>query len=70
LKLWACKLADRQGVPGQVLAVSDEGLLIACGGGAVLVTELQRAGGRRLGAREFLRGFPVSAGEQLAASSP
>jgi methionyl-tRNA formyltransferase len=70
LKLWACKLADRQGVPGQVLAVSDQGLLIACGGGAVLVTELQRAGGKRLGAREFLRGFPVSAGEQFAASSP
>jgi methionyl-tRNA formyltransferase len=29
------------------------------------VTELQRAGGKRLAAAEFLRGFPLAAGQQF-----
>ena len=41
------------------------GVRIACGQGALCVTELQRAGGRRLPATEFLRGFPLSAGQRF-----
>jgi methionyl-tRNA formyltransferase len=66
LKLWVCTVADGAGAPGEVLDASDEGLRIACGQGSVLATEIQRAGGRRLGAREFLRGFPLSVGERFA----
>ncbi|MFM2208957.1 MAG: hypothetical protein RIQ96_600 [Pseudomonadota bacterium] len=42
-----------------------EGIVVACGRGALRLTELQRAGGRRLGAAEFLRGFPVAPGTVL-----
>ena len=66
LKLWACRVAERRGTPGEVLDASPDGLLIACGEGAITVSELQRAGGRRLGAAEFLRGFPLAAGERFA----
>jgi methionyl-tRNA formyltransferase len=69
LKLWACIVSDRTGSPGEVLDASAEGLLISCGQSSVLATEIQRAGGRRLGAREFLRGFPVSAGERFAVTA-
>jgi methionyl-tRNA formyltransferase len=35
---------------------------IACGDGVLCVTQLQRAGGKRLAAADFLRGFPLGAG--------
>jgi methionyl-tRNA formyltransferase len=47
-----------------VTGAQAEGVTIACGVGALRVTELQRSGGKRLGAREFLAGFPVRAGER------
>jgi methionyl-tRNA formyltransferase len=52
-------------VPGTVLSADAQGVRIACGEGVLCVTELQRAGGKRLAAAEFLRGFPLSAGQQF-----
>jgi methionyl-tRNA formyltransferase len=46
-----------------VLAASKGGILVACGDGSVLLTELQRPGGKVLGAAAFLNGFPVKAGD-------
>ena len=66
LKLWSCALVPGEGEPGEVLNVASAGLRVACGDGAVLVTELQRPGGRRLRAGDFLRGFPVSEGERFS----
>jgi len=53
----------RQARPGTVLAANADGVRIACGDGVLVVTELQRAGGKRLAAREFLAGMPIAAGE-------
>jgi methionyl-tRNA formyltransferase len=50
-------------VPGQVLQASAEGIRVQAVDGAVLLTELQRAGGKRLAAGEFLRGFPLAPGQ-------
>jgi methionyl-tRNA formyltransferase len=69
LKFWRCAVTEGRGAPGEVLSASENGLLVACGRDAVLVTELQRAGGRRLGFAEFLRGFPVSVGKRFADTS-
>ena len=52
--------------PGTVVAAGTESVTIACGQRALRVTELQRAGGKRLPAREFLAGFQVRVGEQCA----
>ncbi len=65
LKLWRARVADACGVPGQVLTAGPEGVLVACGQGALLVTELQRAGGKRLQAGAFLHGVPLAPGERL-----
>ena len=66
LKIWRAQL-DRtlSGPPGQVIAADARGITIACGDGALRVTELQRAGGRRLAAGPFLAGCPLRAGERL-----
>jgi methionyl-tRNA formyltransferase len=54
---------EGSGTPGTVL---DDALTVACGGGAVRILELQRAGRQAMKATEFLRGTPLGAGAQLA----
>jgi methionyl-tRNA formyltransferase len=51
--------------PGTVLRADADGLLIACGDGAIAATELQKPGGTRLACGDFLRGFPIRAGERF-----
>jgi len=55
---------------GQILASGPEGVTVACGeGGALRLTTLQRAGGKRLPVADFLRGFPLPVGQVLGAST-
>jgi methionyl-tRNA formyltransferase len=65
VKIWRTAVADGAGEPGAVLATGHGGITVGCGAGALRLEELQRAGGRRLAAREFLRGFPLAAGERF-----
>jgi methionyl-tRNA formyltransferase len=73
LKLWRAH-AEAAGpgatAPGTVVAADASGVRIACGEGVLCVTELQRAGGRRLQASEFLAGFALAPGERCAAPAP
>lgn len=57
--------ADRR-VPGEVIGADEHGLLVACATGVLRLRKLQRPGGRMLPAPEFLRGFAVPVGTQLA----
>ena len=66
--IWRASVAQGTGQPGAVLDASDAGVRIACGEGALLATELQRSGGGRLAAADFLRGFAIPAGEILGAA--
>ena len=52
---------------GQILLANDEGVRVACGDGVLCVSELQRSGGKRLPAADFLRGFPLSVGASFDA---
>jgi methionyl-tRNA formyltransferase len=54
---------EGSGKPGTVL---DDRLTIACGSGAVRLTQVQRAGRQPMAAEEFLRGVPVKAGTRTA----
>ncbi|MDR0458158.1 MAG: methionyl-tRNA formyltransferase [Burkholderiaceae bacterium] len=73
IKVWRAELGDAQrpsdARPGQILSADDVGVAVACGadgcGGVLRLTQLQRAGGKRLNAREFLRGFALAAGQVL-----
>lgn len=69
IKLWAASAQSGRvpGEPGQVLSVDDEGVLVQTGDGALRVTELQRPGGKRLAAAEFLRGQRIEVGQVFAA---
>ena len=68
LKVWSARPGSGKGAPGEVLRADAGGMLVACGDGALELIELQRAGGRRLNAAEFLRGCPIAPGARLGAA--
>ena len=53
--------------PGMILSVNEAGVRVASGQGVLRLTELQRAGGKRLAAADFLRGFALAPGMVLGA---
>ena len=69
LKIWRARLQNASGPPGEILAADANGIVVACGQGALQLLELQKPGGKRLPAAQFLQGFPLKAGQsfQLAA---
>jgi methionyl-tRNA formyltransferase len=66
LKVWQAESlpqdAPANAPPGSVLAVAPCGIDVACGRGCLRITELQKAGGKRLAAADFLRGFDLRPG--------
>ncbi len=54
------------GAPGEILSVSDEGIVIKTGDGAVLVNEVRFPGKRTMTVSEYLRGNEIIKGEILA----
>jgi len=66
VKVGACSVADvpRPAAPGTVLAAG-ETLDVATADGVLRIRELQRPGGRMLTVPDFLRGYPIGAGEVL-----
>jgi methionyl-tRNA formyltransferase len=66
LKIWsATPVTHRQGEPGEITQVSEEGIVIAASEGAVNITALQRAGGKRMNAAAFLAGATLAPGTRL-----
>jgi methionyl-tRNA formyltransferase len=65
LKVWRAACVDGRGTPGEVLRADEAGIVVACGRGALRIDELQRAGGRRVGAAEFVRGTDVGTSDVL-----
>jgi methionyl-tRNA formyltransferase len=63
IKVWGAEAlaADSRALPGQVLAAdATHGIVVACKRGTLRLTELQKPGGKRLPAAEFLKGFPLA----------
>jgi len=69
LKIWSAEAG--QGVPrqpqhvGEILAIEPDGIAVAALDSIVLITQLQRSGGKRLSSAEFLRGCPLQVGQVL-----
>mgnify|MGYP003703584219 CR=1 FL=1 len=61
IKLWAAEVVDRSGSPGQVLQADANGLVVACGEQALRLLTLQKPGGKRVNAREFLQSCALPA---------
>ena len=65
VKLWQAEPVAGQGEIGQILSVDRQRIVVACGEGALAVSELQKAGGKRLPVQQFLAGNPLQAGDRF-----
>ena len=65
VKLYGCEVVKREGrsgAPGRVLAVSSDGIDVACGEGILRVTDLQAQGGKRMPAGVYCNGHRIPDG--------
>ena len=71
VKLWQAQVLPNtsQSPAGTVLGADAQGVCVACGEGALRITQLQRPGGKRLSAADFLRGFPLLHGQMLGTTA-
>ena len=65
VKLWRAAPVAGSGQAGQILSVDRNTVVVACGNGALAVSELQKAGGKRLPVQQFLAGHPLKAGDRF-----
>ena len=63
VKLWRATPVEASGEIGQILAVDRSTIVVACGEGALAISELQKAGGKRLPVQQFLAGHPLKVGD-------
>jgi len=62
LKIWKAGVVENHGPTGIVLSADKTGIIVGCGQGALRILELQREGGKRLTAEQFLIGHPLKPG--------
>ena len=65
IKLWQAQQTEQEGTPGAILAADGNGIVVAAGKGAICITCLQKPGGKRLPAKEFLQGFALTVGDRF-----
>ncbi len=65
IKVWRAQVLPGRADPGCVVGVGEAGIDVGCGEGLLRLTELQRAGGKRLPARLFLQGQGLAPGQRF-----
>ena len=69
LKIWHARVATAApGAPGTVISADSGGIIVACGRDALCITQLQRAGGKRLAVQAFLSGFVLARGTRFSSA--
>lgn len=66
LRIWFARAVEGKGLPGEVIGLED-GVVVACGRGALCIESLQRPGGRQLDWKNFLAGVPLRCGDRFDA---
>lgn len=66
VKVWRAEVVSVSATPGTVVSADRDGIVVACGVGALRLIELQKAGGKRLASAQFLAGNPVHPGALFA----
>jgi len=65
IKVWQAEVMAASGAPGVIVASDRHGIMVTCGQGALRLTELQRAGGKRLSVAQFLAGTSIVPGSSF-----
>ena len=65
LKIWEAEPIPQSGEPGRILSADRNGIVVGCGVDALRVSGVQREGGRRMSAQEFLTGHAIQPGQRF-----
>jgi methionyl-tRNA formyltransferase len=65
IKIWKAEVVEKSGGGGEILLADQTGIVVGCGKNALRIFELQREGGRRMSAPEFLAGHALKVGERF-----
>jgi len=65
IKIWKAEMVEKSGGAGEILSADKTGIIVGCGEHALRILELQREGGKRVTAEQFLAGFPLKAGTKI-----
>jgi methionyl-tRNA formyltransferase len=67
VRIWEAEPAEegQKGQPGEILSLSEQGLLVACGSGALFLQSMQRPGAKVLSGLDFANGLRLRVGEIL-----
>ena len=65
MKIWRAEVVAQQGRAGEVLSCSADGLVVACGENALMITELQPSGSKRMPIAAFAAGHKIEVGTVL-----
>ncbi len=68
LKIYRADLREDNGKPGEILVAAKNDFVVACGAGALEITELQASGKKRMKTSDFLNGTKIAAGEFLTSA--
>ena len=70
LRIWQAtfavdETAQASNMPGQIIEITDQEIIVACGQGQLHVQKLQKDGGKPLDVRSFCNGFELTVGERF-----
>ena len=69
LKIFQAKaITNTIGRPGEILSAKQEGIVVACGKDALMLEIVQKPGGKKLSAAEFLAGYSLKPGNYFTAA--
>ena len=71
IRVWKarCVAGENPAIPGKILAADQQGIVVSTGDGAIQIEQLQKPGGRIMGAAEFLNGYPIGADGEMEIST-
>lgn len=64
LKIWQARIEQKfSGQPGEIVNIDNDGITVACGRHTIVLEMIQRAGGKKLPVKDFLKGYSMKLGE-------
>jgi len=66
LKILSATVCEGRGEPGEILEIGRDGIVVACGEGALALGRVQPEGGREMSSREYAQGRRMAKGERLS----
>ena len=68
IKIWETRVVDfdnQKDLPGTVIELTQEGFLVSCGSGTLKIMFIQKAGGRKVSASEYVRASNLELGYEF-----